>query len=137
MFSISLDSWQYIVLRNKELGNNTMIKQMHRIADKIRSRLQDTYPSFSQIEDINTYLHLLLGIACEFNLLNEVHALLELNLFNDVNQPLQLPQGTSNHGATLLGLSAFNGHIELVSYLVEVRLANINAKDANGDTPLH
>ncbi len=123
---------------------------MQQIADRIKSKLHDKYPSVvseiekyvktlqeSKAEDVNIGMYFLLKTACEFNLLNETHDLLELNLFNDINQLLQLPQGNSNNGATLLGLAAFNGHIEIVSYLVEVRLANVNAKDANGDTPLH
>ena len=116
-----------------------MIEQIQQIAEKIKLKLHDKYSSvINEVgwEDINLCMHFLLKTACEFNLLKETHALLELNLFNDINQRLVLPHEKSD-GLTLLGLAAFNGHIEIVSYLVEVRLANVNAKDANGDIPLH
>jgi ankyrin repeat protein len=127
-----------------------MINEMQLIADRIKTKLQDKYAS--AVSEIGKYVnipqgsknenvHFLLKMACEFNLLKETHDLLELNVFNDIDQPLQFENKvTARHtdnGKTLLGLASFNGHIEIVKYLVEVRLANVNAKDVHGDTPLH
>lgn len=83
----------------------------------------------------------LLYVTCQFNMLNEMHQLLELNLYSDINQLLK---PSKKHQAfafcnekTLLGLACYLGHIELVKYLVEVRLAKVNQQDSQGDTPLH
>lgn len=97
----------------------------------------------SKGENSDACLHFLLKTACEFNLLKELHDLLELNLFRDIEQLLDFEKMESRsytesyNGKTLLGVAAYYGHHELVSYLVEVRMANVNTKDMRGDTPLH
>ncbi len=40
-------------------------------------------------------------------------------------------------GDTMLGYAAYHGHLEIVQYLVEVHMADVNVKDADGQTPLH
>lgn len=139
--------------------------ELNRVASKIRKKLRDNNflanlelvpPSTELIEkidktifnmnetnkdSINYCLHFLLKIAVELNMLNELHELLELNLFKNIDQLLHFeeksPNNYSSNGKTLLGLAAFHGHFEIVSYLVEVRMADVNAKDKSGDTPLH
>lgn len=115
------------------------------IANKIKKKLPD--PSvvnefercFQQKkENTNICIHFLLKTACEFNLLEEIHDLLELNLF-EINQTLEFEKftGYNDSGRTLLGLAAFYGHYDMVAYLIEFRKANPNAKDAKGNTSLH
>lgn len=116
-----------------------MAKSIEDIVENIKSELEDAHPNLITEMEGNPDkrgIVFLLKTACEYNLLQDLHDLLELNQFGDIDQNLILPHDASN-GLTLLGLAAFHGHIEIVSYLVEVRLANLNKKDSNGNTPLH
>lgn len=119
-----------------------MAKTIEQIVPEIKSQLESKYPSVigefekNLANSSESKVEFLLKTACEYNLLHTLHDLLELNLFENINQPLTLSQKNHN-GLTLLGLAAFHGHKEIVSYLVEVRLADTNAQDTNGDTPLH
>ncbi len=130
-----------------------MIDRLPSVANNIKNKLSDHSSAIKEIEqrlnllqeqkgkNIDFFVHFLLKTACEFNLLKEMHDLLELALFKDINHPLKFEKRKfitdGDNGKTLLGLAAFHGHHEIVSYLVEVRMANINAKDMRGDTPLH
>lgn len=132
-----------------------MINQIHSIADRIKAKLQSEPTTVNKIvqyvklsqesksEDISVCMQFLLSTACKCNLLQEIHDLLALNIVTDINQTMHFEEKDASYsksfgnGATLLGLAAFHGHIEIVSYLVEVRLANVNAKDVKGNTPLH
>ena len=102
--------------------------------------------------DNHRCIHYLLYITCQFNMLEDAHKLLELNLYKDIDQPLkpkekhkmctleekwQWIKDKNHYGKTLLGLVTYLGHFELVKYLVEVRLANVNLQDSQGNTPLH
>jgi len=146
-----------------------MISRIKLIAKDICEKLKKNKFAASSIEEqINYHLeklrednlddhrciHYLLYITCQFNMLNEMHQILELNLYK-INQPLK-PEDkiqliafdesgkqkcawvkNNHYGKTLLGLATYLGKIELVKYLVEVRLANVNSQDNKGNTPLH
>lgn len=79
----------------------------------------------------------MLAIACENDDMAGLHQLLLANPTIDINEPLQLKQTTINNGKTLLGIAAFNGHIQTVKYLLDVQMANVNSADLHGNTALH
>lgn len=137
-----------------------MLEKLHFIENKIKEKLElnNSYAKFSNLKtrllgeenfhtkDINILFIFLLKVSCEYNLLYELHALLELNVIEDINQTFKFESRGEEaqryadyigNNMTLLGLAAFHGHSELVKYLVEVRSANVNADDINGNTPLH
>lgn len=149
-----------------------MLNRVKLIAEKINEKLKDNYfldnlfkhsqgrPFTKNIsKKINSYIenasesneqlirciNFLLKISCEFNLLREVHELLELNIIKNIDQPIifenlhtEKNEDTySDNGKTLLGIAGFHGHIELVKYFIEVRLASVNAQDMYGNTSLH
>lgn len=143
-----------------------MISRIRSIANDICEKLDNTIIKEHIQEQINYHLeelkednltndrciHYLLYITCQFNMLKDMHKLLDLGLYSNIDQPLepkqkiqmaafekqwQWIQDKNDYGKTLLGLAAYFGHVELVKYLVEVRLADINHKDSQGDTPLH
>ncbi|MBA2654399.1 MAG: ankyrin repeat domain-containing protein [Gammaproteobacteria bacterium] len=89
-------------------------------------------------------VHFLLKTAAELNMGAELHQLLSLNQLDDINDFLLFEtsvtadaENDDDNGKTLLGITAFHGHIDLVRYLAEVKLANLNAQDMHGNTPLH
>jgi hypothetical protein len=105
-------------------------------------------------------VHYLLYVTCQYNMLHEMNELLSLSLYHDINQSLYpkekiqiisseamndilLPKEKKEWmpkkiaGKTLLGLCAYLGQIELVKYLIEVKLADVNARDDAGNTALH
>ncbi|MEO8964718.1 MAG: ankyrin repeat domain-containing protein [Gammaproteobacteria bacterium] len=142
-----------------------MIGRVKAIAEKIKIKLQDdlyldklfkhapyrpcideiikdidrsvTKAEESKYENINDLTQVLVITASEFDMLAEIHELLELNIFSNIDSPIQFKEKNPSNGKTLLGISAFHGHIDLVKYLVEVRLTDINAKDFHGNTALH
>lgn len=98
-----------------------MKEKLEFIAQNVKEKLSES--SKYTIEEINfcfkkyseeQFTLFLLSIACEFNLMQELDDLLQLNLLNDVDQPLELsflpPTFITNHGDTLLGIASYHGH---------------------------
>jgi hypothetical protein len=109
----------------------------------IKDTLKKINPSAQNLNgNLAGYVNLLLITACEFNFLQEFHELLALQPLENIDQPIMIENSEEidnwrDNGKPLLGLAAFHGQIEIVKYLIEVKLANINAKDVNGNSPLH
>lgn len=128
-----------------------MYEKIEPIADSIRRNINQVSHSLEEfdryigqllsqnIEKKIEGLHFLLNITCQYNLIHQLHALLELNVLSDINQSLKL---SAHHSfglfpQTLLGIAAFHGHQEMVRYLIDVQGADENGTDCLGNTPLH
>ena len=78
------------------------------ITERIIKKIEDYAATIndSNPETVNSCVTFLLKTATELSMLDELHELLELNLLENINQPLQL-EGNDN-GKTLLGIAAFH-----------------------------
>lgn len=95
------------------------------------------------------YLHLV-AIACTYHLREELVELLTMgedfpkdirtdsSLVNQslIDQPLTTSRGSGPHD-TVLGIASFHGYLDLVTFLVEEKKADVNASSMRRDTPLH
>jgi hypothetical protein len=82
------------------------------------------------------YYFKLLRCSCQCDMLEELQELLAANENFNINNFAAADRGSVCK--TLLGWSAFHGHLRLVIFLVEEKSANINAVASNyGGTALH
>jgi len=123
---------KYIQNNLKHVAHNHHIQQNN---DDIHcTRVVIKYPLRMETPD---YYLFLLRVTCEFNLLFELDLLLDLEMKEfDINA--RVSWDDSFYPKTLLGIAAFYGHIKIVKYLIQERLADVNASQGLlHNTPLH